>query len=275
MKIHLVKLCLPIVALSLAFTACGKKHKSTESKTEGAPVLSVPTIDTQFEADCGADVVAASATETFDTTACQLTPEQRTYLQGVGPFKVVADCKRQSIQIINATEQLKGSGSLDKDGNFSVKLKAGSYFSAMEGCPVRLQGIATGIVACDEHHVVKSVKVNTAFDFAHVPVVATSNLVLVQAEDGQASELELPESPQEVGKQELPKAPEKGNQEMPKEPEEGKQELPKVPEEGKQELPKGKGNQEQGQTVPTNTVRSCVSFAPCAFNASASLSCSR
>jgi len=310
--------CLPIFVLALGLSACGK---SNDNKNVGPATAAAPSIATAFEADCGSDAALAAVDSRFDLGSCQLNQQQMALLQEVGPFKVDADCAHRTVRIAkkDADDQILGQGDLKEDGTFEVKLNVGPRFNELEGCPVQLEGLATGTVACDTENRVASVNVNTAFSFA--PLADAAPLASLELQNGAQEpgkgKQEEPKTEPGKGKQEQPKTePGKGNQEKPKtepgkgtqeqpktEPGKGKQEQPKTepgkgtqeppktePGKGKQEEPKtepGKGNQEQPKTEPgkgqqggwshppVQHVEGCVSFAPCAFNTSASMSCSR
>ncbi|MBI3558105.1 MAG: hypothetical protein HY074_17715 [Deltaproteobacteria bacterium] len=173
MNSNLIK-CLPVFVLALGLSACGKSDAKKAADT-GSPAIAAATIATSFEADCGGTPsAAASASSAFDLSQCQLNPNQLNLLQEVGPFKVEADCTRQAVLIKNAAEQISGSGAINPDGTYSVPLAIGARFSELEGCPIKLEGLATGKVACDENKKVLRVDVNTTFTLAHVPTEGTA-----------------------------------------------------------------------------------------------------
>lgn len=172
MNSNLVK-CLPVFVLSLGLAACGKSQ-SPQKGEDGTPRASVAQVEAAFEADCGANTPTASASTVFDTASCQLNQSQTALLREIGPLKVEADCTHQSIRIKNTADQITGEGSLNADGTYSIPLKAGARFAELGGCPVNLQGVATGTVTCNGDKKVVSVKVNTAFNFAHAPAAAAA-----------------------------------------------------------------------------------------------------
>lgn len=167
MNTNIIK-CLPVLMLALGLSACGKSE--TTKSSGGAPAsIEAASFKTTVEADCGADVAAASAAANFDISQCQLTPDQKALVQDVGPLKVEADCVKQSVVIKSASEQVTGVGSINADGTFSVPLMGGERFGGSADCQTKLEGLATGKVACTEDKKVDHVDVNAAFTFAPVP----------------------------------------------------------------------------------------------------------
>lgn len=158
---------MPVFALALGLSACGKSADNKPGGGVAPAAIAATGINTKFAAECG-DAAAASSNVAFDLSQCQLSQNQLALLQGVGPFNVVADCVHQSVQIKNEAGEISGAGDIKPDGTYSVPLEIGERFSELDNCPVKLEGLATGKVACDDAKKVTKVDVNTTFTFSHV-----------------------------------------------------------------------------------------------------------
>ncbi|MEW6056700.1 MAG: proline-rich domain-containing protein [Bdellovibrionota bacterium] len=228
MKNHfLVLKCLPVLVLALS-VGCAKKEEAKKA-ADGQPAISIPGVDLGFEAECDGGTSVAS-TARADLPGCNLTQSQMSALQNEGRFKVEADCVKQTVRIRNASGQVLGSESYDKQsGAFSVPLAIGAQVNQLDGCPVAMAATASGVVTCSADNkpsTTVSVEFDLAQDAAALPAAFAAAV-------GDANQSGQQKAPLETGKQELGKT---GTQEGNKGNQDGKS--PVVPQEG------NKGNQD-------------------------------
>jgi len=178
--------CLPILVLSLAFglSACGKGSNAKPAKASPSLGVAADTLDTLFETSCDTkssdgSIVPSNITANaaYDLSSCQIGSSQRALIQQIGALKVEADCTAQTVRIRNSAGDILAEQNYDKDGNFSATLNLGEQFSEADGCPVNLQGLATGKVSCDSENRVSNIDMNTAYTLSQVKDDSTDGTV--------------------------------------------------------------------------------------------------